>query len=230
MASPALTSLRESRLAEVRALLRLRPQRAPGDAASIAAANAVDRASVVVLVAHFEGFVEDLIDDAIDVLNSSSPATVDLPLELLAVHVAPELDTVARMRDMSRRASRTRDLFVANAPMWLDARLAPDRLSAATIAANLDNPGSKQVARVLGFLGMEDAFANVVLPDAADPVKRLNEMVQVRNSVAHGGSPAVGDEQASNYVDSVEAIGDGLHEAVARHVQILCRLPALPWP
>src|SRR4051812_6160054 len=68
--SPALISLRESRLAEVRALLSLRPKRAPGNAVSVAAADAVNRASVVVLVAHLEGFVEDLIDDAIDALNS----------------------------------------------------------------------------------------------------------------------------------------------------------------
>lgn len=229
MASPALTSLRESRLAEVRALLRLRPTRAPGDAGSVAAADAVNRASVVVLVAHVEGFIEDLIDDAVDVLNSSNPATGDLPLELLAVHVAPELDTVAQMQDVSKRASRTRDLFVANAPLWLDANLAPGRLSAGTIAANLDNPGAKQVARVLGFLGMNDVFANVQLPDAADPAKRLNEMVGVRNSIAHGGSPSVGDDQAWDYVNSVEAIGDGLEQEVARHIQALCRLRALPW-
>jgi RiboL-PSP-HEPN len=230
VASPALTSLRGSRLAEVRALLRLRPERVPGDRASVAAADAVNRASVVVLVAHVEGFIEDLIDDAIDLINSNTPATADVPLELLAMQVAPELNMIAQMQDVSKRASRTRDLFIAHAPLWLDANLAPGRLSAETIAANLDNPGAKQVARVLGFLGMSDVFANVQLPDAADPAKRLNEMVGVRNSIAHGGSPSVGDDQALAYVDSVEAIGDGLEHEVARHVQVLCRLQALPWP
>ena len=87
----------------------------------------------------------------------------------------------------SERAG-TRDLFVAHAPLWLDANLGPGRLSAGIIAANLDNPGARQVARVLGLLGMNDVFANVELPDAADPTKRLNEMVGVRNSIAHGGS------------------------------------------
>lgn len=213
----------------MRALLRLRPNRAPGDAASVAAANAVNRASVVVLVAHIEGFIEDLIDDAIDVLNSKEPATADLPLELLAMHVAPELNTVAGMQDVSKRASRTRDLFLAHGPLWLDANLALGRLSAERITENLDNPGAKQVARVLGFLGMSEVFADLELPDEADPVKRLNEMVGVRNSIAHGGFPSVLDDQASNYVDSVEAIGDGLEQAVGRHVQLLCRLQALPW-
>lgn len=230
MASPALTSLRESRLAEVRALLRLRPHRTPGDPDSVAEANAVNRATVVVLVAHFEGFVDDLIDDAVDVLNSNGPATGDLPLELLAVHVAAELNTVAEMQDMSKRASRTRDLFVDYAALWLDENLAPGRLTAAGIAANLDNPGAKQVARVLGFLGMRHVFDDVRMPDGADPVKRLNEMVGVRNSIAHGGSPVVADDQVLRYVDSVEAIGEGLEQAVGRHVQLICRLEALPWP
>jgi hypothetical protein len=229
VASPALNALRESRLAEVRALLNLRPQRATRQAASVAAADAVNRACVVVLVAHVEGFVEALIDDAIDTLNSNAPATSDLPLELLAMHVAPELNAVAEIENVVKRASRTRELFVAHAPLWLEETLAPGRLSAAVIAANLDNPGAKQIGRVLGFLGMDDVFANVEMPDSADPSKRLNEMVGIRNSIAHGGSPAVGDEQVGVYVDSVEALGEGLDQEVARHVQALCRLPALPW-
>jgi hypothetical protein len=134
------------------------------------------------------------------------------------------------MQHVSKRASRTRELFVAHAPLWLDANLGPGRLSAGIIAANLDNPGARQVARVLGLLGMNDVFANVELPDAADPTKRLNEMVGVRNSIAHGGFPSVGDDQAWDYVNSVEAIGDGLEQEVARHIQMLCRLKALPRP
>ena len=133
------------------------------------------------------------------------------------------------MQDVSKRASRTRALFVEHAALWLEENLAPGRLSAENLAANLDNPGAKQVARVLGFLGMNDVFATVQLPDAADPGKRLNEMVGVRNSIAHGGYPSVGDDQAWDYIDSVEAIGDGLDQGVARHVQVLCRLHALPW-
>jgi hypothetical protein len=102
----------------------------------------------------------------------------------------------------SERAG-TRALFVAHAPLWLDANLGPGRLSAGIIAANLDNPGARQVARVLGLLGMNDVFANVELPDAANPTKRLNEMAGVRNSIAHGGFPSVGEDQAWDYVDSV---------------------------
>lgn len=184
----------------------------------------------MVLVAHVESFIEDLIDDAVDVLNSNNPATADLPLARLAVHVAPGTQEGAEMQHVSKRASRTRDLFVAHAPLWLDANLGPGRLSAGIIAANLDNPGARQVARVLGLLGMNDVFANVELPDAADPTKRLNEMVGVRNSIAHGGFPSVGDDQAWDYVNSVEAIGDGLEQEVARHIQMLCRLKALPRP
>jgi hypothetical protein len=182
----------------------------------------------VVVVAHVEGFVEDLIDDAVDVLNGNNPATEDLPLELLAVHVASELNAVAEMKDVTKRAVRTRSLFLDHSRLWLDTNLATGRLSAATIAANLNSPGAKHVGRVLGFLGIEDVFADVHMVDGADPGKRLNEMVQVRNSIAHGGSPPVGDEQASTYVDAVEDLGDGLDQVVGRHIQGLSASRS-PW-
>lgn len=230
MASPALETLRSQRLVEVRALLGLRPKRQLLRRHHNAVADAVNRACVVVLVAHLEGFVEDLVGDVIDELHSLGPATADLPTILLATHVVADVALIAEMTDRERRASKIEALFHAHSALWLDTRLARGRLSADSITADLSNPGGKEIARVLGLLGMTDVFANVQLPDGADCEKRMNEIVGIRNSIAHGGGgPAIGDPQTDEYVRSVEAVGEGLERAAAIHVQTICRTTSLPW-
>jgi hypothetical protein len=230
VAAPALETLRSQRLGEIRALLSLRPKRQLLRRQRNNIADAVNRACVVVLVAHLEGFVEDLVGDVIDELDKLGPATVDVPTILLAAHVIGEVELIAEMTDRERRARKIEELFRTHSGMWLDTRLARGRLRATPIAADLSNPGGKEIARVLGLLGMRDVFASMVLPDGADPEKRMNELVGIRNSIAHGGGgPAIGDDQTDEYVRSVEAVGEGLERAAASHVQTICRSPSLPW-
>lgn len=97
------------------------------------------------------------------------------------------------------------------------------------VSGGLSNPGGKEIARVLGLLGMTDVFAGISLPDGADPEKRMNELVGIRNSIAHGGGAKVSDLQADEYLRSVEAVGEGLDLAGAGYVQLVCRTPTLPW-
>lgn len=61
MPSAALVSLLTVRLAEVRELVNLRPAGQP--LAATASRGAVNRAAVVLLCAHLEGFVEDLVGE-----------------------------------------------------------------------------------------------------------------------------------------------------------------------
>lgn len=230
MASPALANLRSSRIPELRALLALRPRRDRLDPASVTTADAVNRACVVVLSAHLEGFVEDLIDDIIDALNSNGPATRDIPTILLGTHVSDELSTIASMTDPYRQADRIRAMFVTYSPLWLSENLSPGNLRSEAVTATLGNPGAKEIARALGLVGMSAVFVSIQMPRGADPEKRLNELVGIRNAIAHGGWPSLTDAQVDSYVSSVEAICEGLHGAAAIHVQQVCQLPTLPWP
>jgi hypothetical protein len=230
VASPALLALRGQRLHEVRALLGLRPRRQLFRRQLAQPADAVNRAGVVVLTAHLEGYVEDLIVDVIDELDREAPATSDLPTVLLAEQVSGEFLAIAEIVDRAKRASRIEQLFRTRSALWLDPQLAQGRLSADTITGGLSNPGAKEIARVLGLLGMADVFANIQLPDGADPAKRINELIGIRNSIAHGGGATVSDQQVDEYVRSVEAVGDGLERAAAAHVHAICRTTSLPWP
>jgi hypothetical protein len=189
----------------------------------------VNRACVVLLTAHLEGFVEDLVDDIVDVLDQTGPATANLPRILLATQVTDEVRVIAAMEDPHRRADRIRDLFTTHAGLWLDASLAQGRLESQTVTDNLGNPGAKEITRVLALVGMANVFAEIQLPDGADPEKRVNELVGIRNVIAHGGSPAIADSRPADYIASVSAIGSGLEQAAALHLQAVCRFPTLPW-
>jgi hypothetical protein len=229
MAAPALDALRRQRLTEVTRLLGLRAKRQLLRRRTNAIADAVNRACVVVLVAHLEGYVEDLVGDIVDELDVQGPATEDVPRILLAAHVAPEVEAIADITDRVKRADRIDRLFQNHSRMWLESRIARGKLQAAVITSDLGNPGAKEIARVLGLLGMSNVFERMQLPDGADAEKRVNEIVGIRNSIAHGGDASVGDQQVTEYVRSVEAVGVGLERAAASYVQQICRTNALPW-
>jgi hypothetical protein len=226
MPSPALTTLRSQRIVEVRALLGLRPARGVKERIHTVAADAVNRAVVVVLTAHLEGFVEDLVGDIIDEIHALEPDVDRLPRELLAAQVLPEMRLIAEMHDPAKIVTRVDELFRASAPLWTVGDLAAGALSAVLVTGEMSNPGGKEISRLFGLLGMNDVFANVQLPDQADPEKRTNEIVGIRNSVAHGGSPTVTDDQASEYISSVEALCDGLDIAAVAHISSICGAPA----
>ena len=233
MASAALTDFLEGRLPDVRALVARRPRRR-GSALLLSpklqtAARAVNKASIVILVAHLEGFVEDLIGNVIDELHRQLPATSDVPRVLLAEHVLGDINIIAAMTDRERRADRIADLFASRAGLWLSQTLVGGSLNAEVIAAKLGNPGAKELGRVMGLLGISEIFTDIILPDGGDPARRINEIVGIRNAIAHGVETSVTDDDITQYVDSVEAIGIGLDAVASRHVKIICQSATLPW-
>jgi hypothetical protein len=226
MPSAALLSLLTVRLAEVRELVNLRPTDQPPAAAG--SRGAVNRAAVVLLCAHLEGFLEDLVGELIDQLNASAPRVADVPLRLRAAHVTGEIDAIAAMTDAASRAERIERLFRDHGDLWLADTLI-FQLRVEKITADMSNPGASDVNRLFLSVGIENALDEVTLSDGGDPVKRVTEFVGVRNSIAHGEDTKVTDDQVERYVDAVECLGRDLDSAVARHVQSITGSPTLPW-
>jgi len=133
------------------------------------------------------------------------------------------------MQDRDKRAHRVATLFRGQSMLWLDPHLSRGALDANAITAGLSNPGAKEIGRVFGLLGMTSVFSSIELSDGADPEKRVNELVGIRNAIAHGGRPSVMDQQVDEYVSSVDAVGEGLERAAAAQVRAICRTAGLPW-
>lgn len=226
MPSAALLSLMTVRLAEVRELVGLRPP--DQHLAAAAPRSAVNRAAVVLLCAHLEGFLEDLVGELIDQLNSSAPGIENVPLRLRAAHVTGEIDAIAAMTDAASRAERIGRLFRDHSDLWLAETLI-SQLRVEKVTAGMSNPGAPEISRLFLSVGLEDALDEVALTDGSDPAKRVNEFVGVRNSIAHGEGTKVTDDQVDRYLDAVECLGRGLDSAVARHVQSITGSATLPW-
>ena len=229
MPSPALQAFREQRLPEVQALLDARPTPTSLQVAARTTAQAINRAGVVLLTAHLEGFVEDLVVDMIDELNKAQPSTAQIPKILLAAHVIEEVTTIAKMTRPESRANHIEQLFRVRSSLWLDQNLKIGGLNSAHVTATLGNPGAREITRILALLGMGDVFSQVQLPDGGDPEKRINEIVGIRNAIAHGGGPAVGDQQIDNYASSVHAVAASLEREAAAHLQAISSMRTLPW-
>lgn len=85
MTSAALSDL-GARLDEVRILAAQDPSRINPSAVS-PLSGPVNRASLVLLTAHLEGFLEDLVTECLDNMVTNSPEVENLPLLLRAIHV-----------------------------------------------------------------------------------------------------------------------------------------------
>jgi hypothetical protein len=93
----------------------------------------------------------------------------------------------------------------------------------------MSNPGASEINRLFLSVGLENSLDEVTLTDGSDPVKRVNEFVAVRNSIAHGEDTKVADDQVERYLDAVECLGRDLDSAVARLVKSITGSPTLPW-
>jgi hypothetical protein len=226
MPSGALLSLLTVRLAEVRELVNLRPADLPPAVAGPRVA--VNRAAVVLLCAHLEGFLEDVVGELVDQLNSSAPRVEDIPLRLRAAHVTGEIDAIAEMTDAASRAQRIERLFRDHGDLWLAETLI-SQLRVETITTGMSNPGASEINRLFLSVGLDNILDEVTLTDGSDPVRRVNEFVGVRNSIAHGEDTKVTDDQVDRYVDAVECLGRDLDAVVARHVQSITGRRTLPW-
>lgn len=135
---------------------------------------------------------------------------------------------IAAMTDAASRADRIERLFRDHGDLWLADTLI-SQLRAEKVTAGMSNPGASEVNRLFLSVGIENALDEVTLTDGSDPVKRVNEFVGVRKSIAHGEDTKVTDDQVDRYLDAVECLGRDLDSAIAKHAQSITGGPTLPW-
>jgi hypothetical protein len=220
----------EARLREVELLLDLIQDNDDPDETSGQSDNALRRACVVLLSAHLEGYLEDLVAEVLDALVASEVCVDDLPLQLRAVHVEEHLREIAPIRDMNKRAPRIEKMLTEESPLWVSgALLEASMIRSKMICKHMDNPGSTEIRQFFRLVGLEikDVLAEL---GELEGLYRVDGLVGIRNGVAHGevGTPmTTGDVSA--YVSVVRHLTDLVDQAASKHVQDVCSLPSLPW-
>ncbi len=231
MPSTALNKLTGNRLGEVDILIGRRP---PGPEARRSLAErgeaaAVNRAGFVLLCAHLEGFLGDLVIDVVDYVNSMAPHIGNVPEALLACHVEPEISVIAEITDRVRRADRIARLFTGFGAVWASGTLSGSPLQADAVLKDAGNPKPKSVKKVMARVGIDDVFDRVSLPNVNVEL-RLNELVDGRNDVAHGLDRAIQDEDVDRQRRFVKDFATELDDLVASRLQTMCQAPQRPWP
>lgn len=119
--------------------------------------NAVNRACVVLMCAHLEGYLEDLAEDVVDCLarKASSPAHIPLDLRFLLFQTAVE-KIIEQRREILQTGSVVdlEALFREHAALWGGAWTSPViALDAAVSKSQLSNPMANEIRQFMRVLG-----------------------------------------------------------------------------
>jgi hypothetical protein len=226
--SAALLDL-STRLGEVRLLTSLDPSRA-GDVTKPDESNALTRACILLLSAHLEGYLEDLVTEALDLLVHHATLVDDLPLLLRAIHVEEHLRRIEVMQDRNARAPRISAMLAAETPLWIAGnKLRAGMLRPKMVCSEMNNPGSREICQFLRFIGI-DVEAYLTSVGNLPVLNQVNGLVGRRNAIAHGdASTTAAYSDIDQYLIVVGDLSRELDAAVAQQLQSICRLPTLPW-
>ncbi|NTV40024.1 MAG: hypothetical protein HGA51_08755 [Demequinaceae bacterium] len=229
MTSASLADL-EGRLDEVRCLTALDPKRGESLTEHPRLSAAVNRASLVLLSAHLEGYLEDIAVEAIDALVEGGAALSRLPLLFRAIHAEEHLRPLEQIKDRNARAPRIRDLFALESSLWVTGNtLTATMVRAKTVCKAMDNPGSNEVRQFLEIFGV-DIRQHLRDTGNAATLGRIDGLVGKRNAIAHGepdASATFGD--VDSYVRAVGDLATEIDAAVAAAVRDVCESTVLPW-
>ncbi|MEU2209124.1 MAE_28990/MAE_18760 family HEPN-like nuclease [Streptomyces hygroscopicus] len=245
MAEPALESYSEfiDSLREVETLLAARPT-APLGSGSTAShtqerelVNAITRACVVMLVAHFEGFVKAALTELIDEICQAKPPARRLPEGLLELHTRERLQEIFGTEGPDR-IHRTRRLFTTYAQLWdADRAVNPQLLSAKLLTRQFTNAKPEILEAVFSLLDVNDVIteadshvnaAILARGDGATSLKvnvKLTEIVERRNKIAHGDRAEKPTPfEVESYMVFVKDLAQCISFIVERRIQHCCSL------
>jgi hypothetical protein len=232
MTSQALLVL-DQRIAEVRALQSLDPtppNALPTSQLDRIASEAVIRASIVLLCAHLEGYVEDLFLESLDFLSGARLEHRWVPLALKFQHARKPVEDLALIRDPEKFVAAYVRLTKTNSPLFSGQRLAPGCLETERLRASFASPTPTKIASLFAVLGLakKDVLTGCFPSSriAALVNRSLASLVEVRGAIAHGEmSSSATQRDVSRYSSAVRFFGARLDLAVALQLGELSRGP-----
>lgn len=213
--------------AEVRVLLSLCVD--SDDPEDLERNNAVRRASVVLLVSHFESFLRVTAEDFIDVLSSGTLEARSIPTGIRELHTLPRLQDIVGTNDPVQRHSLMKKLSDVSA-LWNDtAKPSKGTLQASRLSREVTSAKAEKIDNLFQLMGspVPVCDGDIDIAQEDDDVVSLNirlaltDVVQCRNDIAHGDSSRKPtQEDVDKYLTFLTALAnrlqrkaDGLAEA-----------------
>lgn len=228
MTSSSLQDLAD-RLHEIRVLADQDPVRS-GDISNSALSGAVNRACIVLLSAHLEGFLEDLATETLDALVGNAAVVDRLPLLLRAVHAEEHLRLLEPIKDRNARAPRIERLFTDEAALWAaGCEVRAEMIRYKAVCGEMSNAGSKEVRQFLEMVGV-DIRIHLAIEGRLDLLGKVDGLVGRRNAIAHGEVTALATHaDVDGYVLDLEDLARECDVATANAIKDICHLATLPW-
>lgn len=228
MASKAFAALQVG-LAEIDALQRANPSPEQGSGLKRPEiVRAIGRSEIVLLYSHFERYIRDLNEEAVDSVCSSEIFSDDLTERLRLEHARHAIETIAAIA-WERRAAALTDYSTRESWLW-DVHAPVGSLDASRLLSWMKAPTTKNVIRAFKLWGIPDIFKAITRKDVyyGRLRLRLDELVEKRNNIAHGDFTVEATYlDVAQYVAAVRKFGVSSDRRLARQLSAILRSP--PW-
>lgn len=181
--------------------------------------NALNRATVVLLLSHFESFLKAIAEEYVDALGDGSRLSRDIPPELRELYTTPRLEEIVRSGDTQQRRS-----LLKKSSEWVclwndEARPSKGTLKAEILVAQVTSARPEKVDQLFSLMGRRKSVCDgdLDVPDesGSHPVDirfSLDDLVKCRNDIAHGDADRKPtDEDVRRYVDFLDAFASRLY-------------------
>jgi hypothetical protein len=156
--------------------------------------NAVNRASVVLLVSHFESYLKALAEDFTDSVGSGKLESRQIPKALRELYTLPRFVEILECQSDVQRAALLKKLHAVMALWNENAKPPSGTLSASVLTRTVTNADSQTIDELFRTMGSSSAVCDGDLDVPGEdgepgPVNirfGLTDVVTCRNDIAHG--------------------------------------------
>jgi hypothetical protein len=228
MPSKALESLKEG-LLEIGDLERGNPSKFGKQPVDPQLTRAIGRASIVLLVSHFERYLHAVNEEVAGHINALGVTGDRIPKDLRLLHTRPAIDALGPMQ-WDNRANKLQELVYTDGWLWSELAIV-GKLQHDRLMSWMKSPKPESVMRFYRYWQIPDIFKAITKRDHTknDLRLRLQELTNKRNNIAHGDFTTEATQQDLRfYKIAVMDFCERADRKLAQQVKRLLNIPA-PW-
>lgn len=182
--------------------------------------NAVWRASVVLLVSHFENFLKNLAEEFIKSWSTGLVESRSIPEGIREIHTLPRLNEILATSDPRQRNVLLKRLSEV-ATLWnSSAKPSVGSLQPNVLTRKITSAQSEVIDSIFNLMGSEDLVCDGTLtiditgqPTHLTNIRRsLEDVLACRNGIAHGDtSQKPTSLDLDRYINFLDALSKKLH-------------------
>ena len=197
-------------------------------------ANTIYRSCVLLLSSYLEKFVETLVVESIDIINSANLVVSKIPSELRTTQIKDNIEALALETQNDRNFQNIQGILLKSQEIlsdfewFLDNNRIHNSLSGEPLISNnkFSNPSPDKIEELFKNLGIRSIIGKVVgvdtEPDKLNIRYKVKELIDKRNDIAHtGGTISVTEHDIKDYLNYSIRLVQGLEKIVSQELNKL---------